>query len=177
MRELTTRKWSLRAWGLLGSSVICVTRGILYLPPVANPNEALPAGIDALTKIIPAQIGNFSWQPIWLLGAVWLTVGVCGIVDIVRGIRGELVFWIMVALMLFWAFGYVGSTVLLGSRSGWAAGFIFALIAYYTYLFRRMRPALRITPDLIAGRIRVDNDIVYYLHEGEWVEVYPEVPE
>lgn len=175
MRQEGTKKWSIRAWGLFLSSLACVTRGFLYLPPVATGQEPLPLGVGALTSIIPAQVGSFSWQPVWLFGAAWLAVGCAGLYEVAKGRAGNRIFLAMIMLMVFWAFGFLGSTLLLGSRSGWVVGFFYLVLAGYTLLFRRMRTPAPATPATVAARIRVDDDVVFYWHNGEWVEIYPEV--
>lgn len=174
VRDTFRRRWTIRAWGLFISSILCITRGVLYLPPVATGKEPLPLGIGALADLIPSDLGMFYWQPVWVLGALWFGVGVAGLVDVLRGRRGHGVFLLMVSLFVFWACGYLGATLALGSRSGWASGMLFFAIAFYTNLFRRMMPTVKITPELIRERIRVEADVVYFLHDGEWVEIYPE---
>lgn len=171
MREPHGDRWTKRAWGLLISSILCVTRGVLYLPPIATGKEPLPLGIDALAALIPS---GTTWQSVWIFGALWFAVGIAGLVDVVRGRHGDAVFLLMVGLFVFWACGYLGATAFLGSRTGWASGMLFFAIAAYTNLFRRLKPTVRITPELITAKLRVDDDVVYFLHDGEWVEIFPE---
>lgn len=176
--DVGKRRWSIRAVGLFISSFVCVTRGVLYLPPVAtSSSEPLPLGIESLTTLLPRHIWAWEWQPVWLFGAMWLAVGIAGMVDVFRARRGSVLYLFMVGLLTFWAIGYAGSTVFLGSRSGWASGIVFGVIAGYTELFRRMRPSVAVTSASVEARLRIApaTERVFFLQDGEWVEIHPEV--
>lgn len=173
------KRWSIRAWGLFVGSLGCVTRGILYLPPSANSHEPLPLGVDAIADTVPSSFGTWSWQPIWLFGAAWLAVGIAGIVAVIRGRRGRILFPLMVGLMACWALGFSLASVFLDSRSGWAQGAFYAVLAAYTALFARIKPAVSVTPSTVEARLRVDRgtdaDQFFWLQDGRWVEIYPDV--
>lgn len=175
--EPHSHRWSLRAWGLFVSSFVCVTRGILYLPPIASSDDVLPLGISDIARLLPDRLWSWDWQPIWLFGAIWFIVGVAGFVDVFRARRGSALYTYMVALFAIWALGYIGSTVALGSPTGWAAGIVFGVIGTYTELFRRMCPIVRVTSSSVETRLRIEPaaERAFWFDDKGWVEIHPEV--
>lgn len=173
--ERNRRHWSLRAWGLFLGAIACITRGILYLPPVASGREPLPLGVDYLTALIPREIAGWSWQPVWLLGAAWLAVGVAGLVDIVIGRMANVLFLCMVGLMVGWAIGYLAAGIVSNSYAGYATAAFYLVAAGWTEISRRITPSVRLTPALAESRLRlVNGDQAEWLHDGTWVAINPE---
>lgn len=172
--EHDKRHWSLRAWSLLITSIICVTRGILYLPPLASGREPLPTGVDYIIAAIPRSFGSWSWQPVWLLGAAWLAVGVGGIWHVASGHRPQWSFLAAEGLMVMWAIGYAAATMFAGSKTAWAQAMLYLILAGYTEIGRRIVPTVRVTPAIVEAKLRhtPDGDLEY-LHDGQWVTVRP----
>lgn len=181
------KRWSIRAYGLLVASFACITRGVLYLPPLATGKESLPLGIDSIASVVPSSIGGLDWQPIWLFGAAWLIVGICGVGEVLRARRGEILFLLMVGLFTCWTIGFLGATLFLGSKTAWAAGAFYAVVGLNCNLFRRLKPIAPATPQSIEARLRVSpadpddppGDEVWWLQHGEqgrpeWVRIHPD---
>lgn len=120
--------WRYKA--LIFPSMLCVEYGIAYLPSSNGPVN-LPAGVDLLADVVP----------LWVFGALFLIVGIAGILTILLHRHGSAVFAGVVSMFTLWAAAYFAAFVLGDSRAWLAAGNFLAL-AGITYCLTRIDPPL-----------------------------------
>lgn len=115
------RQWyRYRIFALFAISLYSIRFGIVYTPIVQRPVR-VPKALDFITAILPGPTDY--WQPIWLLGFIWVALGFLALAAIVRDELHNWAFILTVAYTCYWAAAYLVSQLTVDRSPGMADTF------------------------------------------------------
>lgn len=95
-----------RVWGLAALALFCVRFGIVYTPFLYSTRK-MPAALEYITAFLPPP--RPGWEPVWILGCVWIALGILALLAIVWQRFHNAAFVAGSSFTLYWAFAYAAN--------------------------------------------------------------------
>lgn len=139
-------KWhSYRVFALFIIALYSIRFGAIYTPIVTRPVK-VPKALTLITAIVPSEGG---FQPIWVLGFIWVILGLLALAAMVWMRLHNFVFIATAAYTSYWTLAYFISPLTGGEGSNgmtdvFAAVFLLVAVLFVTIIGLLTRPAARI---------------------------------
>lgn len=97
-------------WGKYRTAGLCIAAffairfGLLYTPLLPNRPLRVPPALKNITALLPPATDT--WQPIWLLGFIWVGLGIIALLAIAVWQLQNFVYIAMTLFTLYWALAY-----------------------------------------------------------------------
>lgn len=99
------RQWfRYRIFALFTIALYSIRFGIVYTPIVQR-QVRVPKALDFITAILPGATDN--WQPIWLLGFIWIALGFLALAAMVWDEMHNWAFILTAVFTFYWSAAYV----------------------------------------------------------------------